>query len=122
MSRYVDGFVLPIKKERVADYKKLASKAGKIWKEHGALQYVEAIIEDTTEYPFCTSFGKMVQPKKDEAIVLAYIMFKSRKHRDAVNKKVHADPRMQCEDPAALSLPFDCKSMAYNGFETLVDL
>lgn len=120
MSTYVDGFALPIKKSGIAAYKKLASKAGKIWMEHGALQYVEAVMEDATEYPFCSSFAKMVKPKADETIVVAFITYKSRKHRDAVNKKVHSDPRMTCDESAPL--PFDCKKMAFNGFETLVDL
>jgi uncharacterized protein YbaA (DUF1428 family) len=115
MPEYVDGFVLAVPKKRVADYKKLAKLANKIWREHGALDYRECVGEDLKS-KWGVPFGKLIKVKPTETVVFAWITFKSRKHRDAVNKKVMADPRMKCPD----SPPFDMKRFSYGGFETLV--
>lgn len=122
MKRYIDGFVLPVQKKNIKAYQKLARKAGKIWIEHGALQYTEAVGEDLKKQDFCMSFTQMVKPKKGETIIMAFIVYKSKKHRDSVNKKVMKDPRMKCDDNQMGSMPFDCKRMAYSGFETIVHL
>jgi uncharacterized protein YbaA (DUF1428 family) len=118
MARYVDGFVLPIPKPNVAAYRHLAQKAGKIWREHGALEYVECIADDVKPGKH-TSFPQSVKLKAGEVVWFSFIVFKSRKHRDQVNAKVMADPRLQM-DPQ--SMPFDGKRMIYGGFEARVDL
>lgn len=119
--RYVDGFVLPVPKKKIAAYRRLAQKAGKIWKEHGALQYMECVGEDLAANPFSLAFPKMVKPKKGETILFSFIVYKSRAHRDRVNAKVMKDPRIAC-GPGPGEMPFDCKRMAYGGFEALVDM
>ena len=118
MGRYVDGFVLPIPKRNVAAYRHMAQKAGKIWREYGALEYVECIADDVKPGKL-TSFPQSVKLKAGEAVWFSFIVFKSRKHRDQVNAKVMADPRLQM-DPQ--SMPFDAKRMIYGGFEARVDL
>jgi uncharacterized protein YbaA (DUF1428 family) len=117
---YVDGFVLPVPKNKIAAYKKIATKASKIWLEHGALEYRECVGDDL-EIKDMFTFPKLVKPKADETIVFAWIVFKSRKHRDQVNAKVMADPRLQkiCKQGEE---PFDCKRMTYGGFKTIVDV
>lgn len=120
MARYVDGFVLPVPVENVAAYRRMARKAGKVWREHGALDYVEAVADDVKPGKL-TSFPQSVKLKAGETVVFSWIVFKSRKHRDKVNKKVMADPRL-----AALmspdAMPFDAKRMIYGGFKTMVKL
>ena len=118
MPEYVDGFALTVPKKRVAEYKKLATLAKKVWREHGALDYRECVGEDL-KTKMGVPFGKLLKAKPTETVVFAWITFKSRKHRDAVNKKVMADPRMEnaC-DPN--NPPFDMKKFSYGGFETLV--
>lgn len=116
---YVDGFVLPLPEGNIEAYRKMASDAGKIWMEHGALSYKECVAEDTEDKGFCTTFPAAFGIKKGETVVFAYIVYKSRQHRDEVNAKVMADPRLKCDDK---EMPFDCKRMAYSGFEALVDL
>ena len=118
MARYVDGFVLPIPKKNVAAYRRIAQKAGKIWREHGALEYVECIADDVKPGKH-TSFPQSVKLKAGEVVWFSFIVFKSRRHRDRVNAKVMADPRLKM-DPQ--SMPFDGKRMIYGGFETRVDL
>lgn len=117
---YVDGFVLPIKKENVGAYTEIAGKMSKIWVEHGALEYKECVLEDSTECEWCITFNQLAQPKEEETIVFAYIVYKDRAHRDAVNAKVMEDPRVKdaC-DPE--NSPFDCKRMAYSGFKSIVE-
>lgn len=119
MAQYVDGFVLNIPKKKIADYKKMAAKAGKIWMEHGALSYYETVGEDM-KVKMGIPFPKLAKSKPTELVVFSFIVYKSRKHRDAVNKKVMADPRIHemCPDPK--DMPFDCDKMTYGGFETLV--
>lgn len=117
---YVDGFVLCVKKDRIDEYKALATMAGKIWMEHGALSYVECVGEDMEDKGFCMTFPQLAQPKDDEIVVFAYITYASREERDAVNANVHADPRMS-EGCDPNNMPFDCKRMSYGGFKTLVE-
>jgi len=118
MSTYVDGFVIPVPKKNLALYRRIASKAGKIWKEHGALDYMECVAEDTKAKGFL-SFPKLAKTKPNETVIFSWITYKSRKHRDAVNAKVMADPRIHALcDPN--DQPFDCKRMAYGGFEAIV--
>jgi uncharacterized protein YbaA (DUF1428 family) len=117
---YVDGFVLPVPKKRIADYRKMARLGGKVWMEHGALQYLECV-EDDVKPGKITSFPQAVKLKKDEVVVFSYIVYKSRKHRDAVLKKVMADPRLQkYMDPK--TMPFDGKRMFWGGFKPIVSM
>jgi uncharacterized protein YbaA (DUF1428 family) len=118
--RYVDGFVLPVPKKNLDAYKAMARKAGKIWKEYGALEYIECVADDVKPGKL-TSFPQGVKLKPDELVVFSWIVFKSRAHRDRVNKKVMADPRLaNMMDPKAM--PFDSKRMVYGGFKSLVEL
>lgn len=122
MARYVDGFVLPVPKKNVAAYRRIARQAGKIWREHGALEYRECIAEDVKPGKL-TSFPQSVKLKADEVVWFSWIVFRSRKHRDQVNAKVMDDPRLAalaCSDPR--SMPFDARRMMYGGFEISVDL
>jgi uncharacterized protein YbaA (DUF1428 family) len=115
---YVDGFVVPVPKKRVADYVKLARKAGKIWREYGALDYRECIADDVEPGKW-TSFPRSVKLKPDETVVFAYIVYKSRKQRDAIMAKIMKDPRMdKMMNPK--DMPFDGKRMIFGGFKTLV--
>ena len=114
---YVDGFLLPIPKKNVDAYKKLARKAGKVWKEHGAIDYVECIADDV-QAGKVTSFPQAVKLKKDEVVFFSWITYKSRRHRDAVNKKVMADPRLQ---PDVNPMPFDAKRLIHGGFEVMLE-
>jgi len=115
---YVDGFVLPVPKKKLAEYGVLSKKAAKIWREHGALEYVECVGDDVKSGKW-TSFPQSVKLKAGEVVVFAYIVYKSRAHRDSVNKKVMNDARIQgmC-NPA--SMPFDGKRMFWGGFKTIV--
>lgn len=119
MARYVDGFVIPIPAKRIKDYHKIAKKAGKIWMEHGALQYMECAGEDL-KVKMGVPFPKIADAKKGETIVFAFIVYRSRKHRDSVNAKVMKDKRLADMDPTMM--PFDCNRMTYGGFDVLVDL
>ena len=115
--RYVDGYVLPIAKKKLPAYKKMASLGAKVWKDHGALQYVECAGEDLA-VKFGLPFTKQFKTRPGETIVFAFIVFKSRKHRDQVNARVMKDKRMQ----SVPEMPFDPKRTVWGGFETLVDL
>lgn len=121
MPRYVDGFVIPVPKRNIPAYRKMAALAGKVWKEHGALAYLECVGDDLKHAGIVMSFPRLTRAKPAETVFFSYIVYKSRAHRDAVNKKVMADPRiarmMQQKKP-----PFDFKRMAYGGFKALVDL
>ena len=119
MARYVDGFVLPVPKRKLAAYRRMASKAGKIWKEHGALEYVECAGDDLN-IKFGLPFPKGIQSKAGETVVFSWIVYKSRAHRDRVNAKVMKDPRLTKDMDQ--EMPFDCNRMLYGGFKTLVDL
>jgi uncharacterized protein YbaA (DUF1428 family) len=115
---YVDGFVLAVPKRNIEAYKTLARKAGDVWKEHGALAYVECIGDDVP-YGELTSFPRAVQAKDDEIVVFSWIIYRSRGERDAINAKVMADPRLKGDN---VNMPFDGKRMIYGGFETFVTL
>jgi uncharacterized protein YbaA (DUF1428 family) len=115
---YVDGFVLPIPKKNRAAYLKMARTAGKVWREHGALDYKECIANDVKPGKW-TSFPQSVKLKKNEVVWFSYIVYKNRKHRDRVLKKVFADKRLAGMDPK--KMPFDGKRMIYGGFEVVVD-
>lgn len=113
---YVDGFVLVVPKKKIPAYAKMARLAGKVWREHGALEYRECVGDDV-KVKFGMPFSKLVKTKPGETIVFAYIVYRSRAHRDKVNAKVMADPRLQKMPP---DMPFDPKRMAYGGFKTIV--
>lgn len=118
--KYIDGFLIPVPKKKVDEYKKLARKAGKVWMEHGALDYVECVADDVKKGKW-TSFPQAVKQKDGETVVFSYIVYKSRAHRDRVNKKVMADPRIQAMcDPG--NMPFDGKRMMWGGFKSVVDM
>jgi uncharacterized protein YbaA (DUF1428 family) len=115
---YVDGFIVAVPKKNLDAYVRLAKKSGKVWREHGALDYREWVAEDV-KVGKRTSFPRSVKLKPDETVVFSWITYKSRAHRDRVNKKVMADPRLKgMMDPK--ELPFDAKRMIYGGFESLV--
>jgi uncharacterized protein YbaA (DUF1428 family) len=118
MARYVDGFLLPVPKKNLATYRKIAAKAGKVWREHGALQYCECVGDDLN-IKGVKSFIQQVRPKSGEVIFFSFIIYKSRKHRDQVNAKVMKDPRM--DKMMQGGMPFDPKRMCYGGFKILVD-
>ena len=118
MGYYVDGFVLPLPKKNLAAYKRLAHKASKIWREHGAVEYRECVGDDLA-VKMGTPFPKAIKTKPGETILFAYIVYKSRAHRDKVNARVMKDPRMigACD---LKDLPFDPARMLYGGFKTMV--
>lgn len=117
---YVDGFVIPVPKKSIKAYRAMAQAAGKIWMEFGALEFRECVADDVKPGKV-TSFPQSVKLKKDETVMFSWIVYKSRKDRDRINKKVMMDPRlakmMQGKDT-----PFDAKRMIYGGFKTIVDL
>ena len=115
---YVDGFLIAVPKNKIGDYKKLSRKAGKIWREHGALSYVECMGDDVPEGKL-TSFPRAVKLKDGETVIFSWIVYRSRRDRDAINKKVMADPRLKF-DPA--TMPFDAKRMIFGGFKTIVEM
>jgi uncharacterized protein YbaA (DUF1428 family) len=118
--RYVDGYVLPVPKKNLAAYRRMAQKAGKIWREHGALEYIECVADDVKPGKH-TSFPQSVKLKLAETVVFAYIVYKSRADRDRVNAKVMKDPRLaNMMDPK--DMPFDAKRMFWGGFKVLVDI
>lgn len=117
MANYVDGFVLPIQKKRVGEYRRLARLAGKVWMEHGALEYRECIADDVKPGKR-TSFPQAVRLKKNEVVWFSWIVYKSRRHRDRVNAKVMKDKRFAGMDMNAM--PFDAKRMIYGGFKVAV--
>ncbi|HLC84830.1 MAG TPA: DUF1428 family protein [Candidatus Nanoarchaeia archaeon] len=119
MKHYIDGFVLCVPKNKVAAYRKMSELAGKVWMEHGALQYVEAIGNDFHGMPEALGFPKMARAKKGEAIMFSWIMYNNKAHRNAVNAKVIKDKRL--DNYADKPMPFDMKRMAYGGFVTIVD-
>ncbi|TLY27146.1 MAG: DUF1428 domain-containing protein [Nitrospirae bacterium] len=116
--RYVDGFVLPVPKKKLPAYRRMAQKAGKVWREYGALDYKECAGDDL-KVKMGVPFPRTVKLKAGETVVFSYIVYKSRAHRDRVNAKVMKDPRIRdmC-DPK--DMPFDVKRMAYGGFKVLV--
>ena len=115
--RYVDGFVIPLRKKNVQAYRRIALKAGKIWREYGALEFRECVGDDLAVKGM-VPFSRRIKLKSGETVVFSWIVFKSRAHRDRVNAKVMKDPRLDM-DPK--SMPFDVKRMLYGGFKVLVD-
>ena len=113
---YVDGFVVPVPKKKLAAYRKLATKASKVWRDHGALQYFECVADDVKKGKW-TSFPRSVKLKPSEILIFSFIVYKSRKHRDQVNAKVMADPRLNMD---IAKMPFDGKRMIFGGFKTFV--
>lgn len=121
MPRYVDGFVIPLKKNKLATYRRIAAAAGKIWKKHGALEYIEAVGDDLKIKGMVTSFPKIARTKTGETVLFSFIIYKSRQHRDRVNAKVMQDPLLMtlCDPKKS---PFDFRRMAYGGFKAIVDV
>jgi len=119
MSKYIDGFVIPLPTTNIEQYREVAAKAGALWREHGALDYIEAVGDDL-DVKDQVPFPQLAGAKEDETVVFAYIVYESREHRDTVNAKVMADPRMHdfC-NPESPS--FDYRRMAYGGFKTIVE-
>ena len=122
MARYVDGFVFAVPKNKVEEYRKVARKAGKVWKEHGALEYIECAGNDLrVKKGMGTSFMQAAKTKPGETVVFSWILYKSKADRDRINKKVMKAPRLaSMMDPK--SMPVDMKRMAYGGFRAIVDL
>lgn len=117
---YVDGFVLSVPSHNLDAYKTMASKAGALWKEHGALKYIECMGDDMADKGFCATFPATFKPLEGEVMIFAFIVYKSREHRDEVNQKVMTDPRMnEAGDPN--NMPFDVKRMCYGGFQGIVE-
>ena len=119
MAKYVDGFVLPIPTKNLAAYRKLAQKGAQLWREHGALEYRECIAEDM-DVKCGLPFPRGIKAKKGETIIFAWIVYKSRAHRDKVNAQVMKDPRTS-EGMDEKTMPFDVKRMIYGGFEVMVE-
>jgi uncharacterized protein YbaA (DUF1428 family) len=118
MPKYVDGFIVPVPKKKLQEYRRMAQKAGKVWKDHGALEFVECVADDVKPGK-TTSFPQSVKLKPGETVMFSYITYKSRAHRDRVNKKVMADPRLN-EMMNPQGMPFDAKRMIFGGFAVLV--
>lgn len=119
MARYVDGFVVPVPKKNLPSYLKMARLGAKVWRDHGALEYRECIGDDLN-VKFGMPFPRGIKAKPGETVVFSWIVFKSRKHRDAVNAKVMKDPRVT-GSMASAAAPFDLKRMLYGGFKVAVD-
>lgn len=120
MSKYVDGYLLAVPKNKLVAYRAMAQKASKIWKKHGALEYYEAAGNDLDPKWAGINFNTMVQAKPDETVIFSYIVFKSKQHRDEVNDKVMKDPELG-PPSSEEEMPFDMKRMAYGGFEVIAE-
>jgi uncharacterized protein YbaA (DUF1428 family) len=117
---YVDGFVVPVPKKKLKDYRSMSRKAGKVWRDHGALEYRECVADDVKPGKR-TSFPRSVKLKSDETVIFSYIVYKSRAQRDRVNAKVMKDPRLaKMMDPK--NMPFDGKRLIFGGFKVLLDV
>jgi uncharacterized protein YbaA (DUF1428 family) len=119
MAHYIDGFVIPLPKKNVNTYRRMAQKAGRVWRDHGALQFRECVGDDLS-IRMGMPFPRGIKTKPGETVLFSYIVYKSRAHRDRVNARVMKDPRIanMC-DPK--DMPFDCKRMLYGGFKTIVE-
>lgn len=120
MARYVDGFVLPVPKKKVEAYRRIAQRAGKVWVEHGALEFHECRGDDL-KVKMGASFTKLVKAKPSETVFFSWIVYKSRADRDRINAKVMKDPRI-VNDMETQPMPFDVKRMVMGGFKSVVDL
>jgi uncharacterized protein YbaA (DUF1428 family) len=118
--QYVDGFVVPVPKKNLDAYRSMAKKAGKVWRDHGAIEYREFVAEDVKVGKW-TSFPRSVKLKSGETVVFSWIVYKSRAHRDRVIKKVMKDPRLEKMMNNPKDMPFDAKRMIYGGFKSFVD-
>ena len=119
MAHYVDGYVIPVPKKKLAAYRRMAQKAGTVWRDHGALEYIESVADDVKRGKR-TSFPRSVKLRPGETVVFGYVVFKSRADRDRINAKVMKDPRLaSMMDPKAM--PFDGKRMFWGGFKTIVE-
>lgn len=116
-ARYVDGFIMPVKRARLDEYREVAQLAGTVWREHGALEYVECVAEDVKPGKL-TSFPQSVNLEEDEVVVFSWIVYESRQARDRTNEKAMNDPRLTDLDHE--NMPFSAKRMIYGGFEVLV--
>lgn len=119
MAQYIDGFVVPVPKKNLAAYRRVSRLCGKVWKEYGALQYIETVADDVKSGKL-TSFPQAVKLKKDEVVFFSWIVYKSRRHRDSVNKKVINDPRIANMDMK--TMPFDGKRLIWGGFKTFIEM
>jgi uncharacterized protein YbaA (DUF1428 family) len=117
---YIDGFVVPVPKKNLDAYRAMAKRAGKVWREHGALEFRECVADDVKKGKW-TSFPRSVKLKANETVVFSYIVYKSRKSRDKVLAKVMKDPRL-AKDMKPGAMPFDGKRMIYGGFKSIVGL
>ncbi len=117
---YVDGFIVPVPKKNIAAYRTMSRKAGKVWREHGALDYHECVADDV-KVGKLTSFPRSVKLKPNETVVFSWIVYKSRKDRDRVNAKVMKDPRL-AKMMSPEGMPFDGKRMIYGGFKAIVSV
>ncbi len=120
MARYVDGFVLPVPRKNLEAYRQMSRKAGKVWRDLGALEYIECAGDDLKS-KFGVAFPKLASAKAGETVVFSWIVYKSRAHRDRVNKKVMKDPRI-ANMMGQKDMPFDVRKMAYGGFDVIVDV
>ena len=118
MSKYVDGYVIPVPTEKLEAYRQLAETAAKVWREHGALEYCEFVADDVKPGKL-TSFPQSVDLRPDETVIFAFITFRSREQRDQINELAMKDPRLANYDPQ--SMPFDSKRMIFGGFKLLVE-
>ena len=117
---YIDGFVVPVPRKKLQAYRRMAQKAGKVWRDHGAVEFRECVADDVKKGKW-TSFPRSVKLKSSETVVFSYIVYKSRSQRDSVLKKVMKDKRLaKMMDPK--NMPFDGKRMIYGGFKTIVTL
>ncbi|KKR51037.1 MAG: hypothetical protein UT84_C0003G0032 [Candidatus Curtissbacteria bacterium GW2011_GWA1_40_16] len=125
MAKYVDGFVLVVPKDKVEEYKKMATEGRDVWMKHGALEYRECVGEDLVPKEMGgvkpLGFGQLAGTKEDETVWFSFIVFRSREHRDEVNKKVMDEMNEKYKDQKDMSMPFDMKRMAYGGFEVAVE-
>ena len=123
MKQYIDGYVLPVPKKNLASYKKMAAQAGKIWMKHGALKYIECAGDDLKSAAKWggLSFMKMANATSNETIIFAFVVYKSRTHRDRVNTKVMKDPVMNDPKNKDIPIPFEMKKLAYGGFASIVN-
>ncbi len=116
---YVDGFLLTVPARKLAVYRRIAAKAGKVWREHGALEYRECVGDDVNS-KMGVPFPKAAKAKKGEVVVFSWIVYKSRAHRDRILPKIMQDKRLTSMGPK--DMPFDMKRMSYGGFKVLVDM
>ncbi len=119
MARYVDGFLLPVPKKNLRAYRSMSQEAGRVWRKHGALEYIECVGDDL-KMRKVAPFPRAARARRGETVVFSWIVYTSRAHRDSVNKKVMKDPRIM-KMMEGKAIPFDPKRMAYGGFKVIVD-